>query len=299
MVRVANGGSYSGFKSNLSLDELSKIQDSVTLSLVVETLNTSGELELGATDLNIVGEVQDTENNVKYTSTVENGKLKITKSKITRTSINEETVTNNEENKVTEETKVDSNIDNLIENNETNEVEEVLVEEVPLENKTESLEVEISNGKKEIKVIIEKVKVDTDKNLVKFEGQLEANDIHREGKTYLVAKDSAGKELFKSEKEIEIDSDEKKFTADLTFEELLKITEEKEATLSLVVEKEGKLVEIELKVDKLAKIDKVVDSTNKLEYTLTVKDEIIKIIKSLIEDLTIEKASEEIEKKES
>ncbi len=133
MVRVSNNGSYSGFKTNLSLDELEKIQDSVTLSLVVETLNTFGELELGATGLNIVGEVQDTANNAKYTSTVENGKLKITKSQITRTSTNEETVTNNEENKVTEETKVDSNIDNSIENNEVNKVEEIVVEETIVE----------------------------------------------------------------------------------------------------------------------------------------------------------------------
>ncbi|MCR2013828.1 DUF5011 domain-containing protein, partial [Bacillus cereus] len=176
MVRVSNNGSYSGFKTNLSLDELEKIQDSVTLSLVVETLNTSGELELGATGLNIVGEVKDDTNNVKYTSTVENGRLKITKSQMTKTSIEKETIVDNklenEVNEIIEENKIDIdlNTDNSIENNEANKVEEVIVEEFPAENKTESLESEISNGKKEIKGTIEKVKVDTDKNLIKFEG---------------------------------------------------------------------------------------------------------------------------------
>ena len=154
-----------------------------------------------------------------------------------------------------------------------------MVEEVPVESKTESLgvEAEISNSEKEIKGTIEKVKVDTDKNLIKFEGLLEVSDIYSEGKNYLVAKNKEGKELFKVEKDIELDSDGKKFNANLTFEELEKITEEKEATLSLVVEKEGKSVEIELKADKLDNFDKVVDLTNKFEYTLIVEDETIKI----------------------
>ncbi len=287
MVRVDNGGSYSSFKTNLSLSQLEKIQDSVTLSLVVETLNISGELELGVTALNIVGEVQDATNNVKYTSTVENGKLKITKSKITKTSIEKETMVDTKlENEVKEaeaieenKTDVDLNIDNSVENNEANKVEETVVEEVPVESKTESLgvEAEISNSEKEIKGTIEKVKVDTDKNLIKFEGLLEVSDIYSEGKNYLVAKNKEGKELFKVEKDIELDSDGKKFNANLTFEELEKITEEKEATLSLVVEKEGKSVEIELKADKLDNFDKVVDLTNKFEYTLIVEDETIKI----------------------
>ena len=81
MVRVNESGSYSGFKTNLTLEELSKIEvnSSVVISLEIETLGKKSEINLIQNDLNLDKEILDLENGFKYLFSINEGILNITK----------------------------------------------------------------------------------------------------------------------------------------------------------------------------------------------------------------------------